>query len=115
MLGIHDCAAFERRYYAFQFDPLCCRVDGDFGARGDVAALFKTAGDAEAVVRFWLGLAPSELFGSGLQHSMHARVFQISVAEFERVDFRGACHVVHMRFAGEVVCRGGESAVGALA
>ena len=43
------------------------RVDGDLGAGGDVAALLGPAGDAEAVARFGLGLAPAELRRGGLE------------------------------------------------
>ena len=86
-------------------------IDGDFGAGGDVAALFHAAGDAEAARGRGFAVGPAELVGGGVEDGEQTGFGEVLAAEGERVHADRVGELVHEGLAGEVVRGGGERAI----
>src|SRR5690606_15975457 len=73
-VGVDDRAAVERREDADDADAAGGAVDGDLGARSDVAAFFDAAGEADAVAGGRLPAGPAEALRGGLEDGAESRV-----------------------------------------
>src|SRR5262249_36589386 len=93
------------------FGGSAARIHRDLGAGGDVAALFESGADAEAVARLLLTCAPAELVRGGENHSAQTLVGRVLQAEIEGVHFDRVGQLVHPALADKVVGGGGEPAI----
>src|ERR1039457_4567157 len=111
---VDDGAAVEGRDDAADVYAARLGVDLHVGARRQVAALVRGAGDAEAALLCRVLLAPVELLGRRLQDGLEPRVGEVREAEGKRVERESMRDLVHVGLSREVVCGGGKAAVGAL-
>src|SRR5712672_1285287 len=109
-IGIDDGTAFERGDQAHYAHAVCAIVDGDLGARRYVTSLLVSSSDAEAASCCFCA-RPAETLCRRFEDGAETGVFQILEAKFQGIDFGGVREGVHVHFAGEVIGRGGESAI----
>src|SRR5260370_28038409 len=114
MVRVNDRPALEGAERAHDLDTAAGPLDGDLCAGGDETAFFGPGGDADAAIGPALA-PPAERSGGSLDDCPEPLVAQVFQSELERVETKCMGQLVHVRLAGEVVCRGGERAVRALA
>ena len=113
VFGIDDGAAFEGFHHAHHFHSAVGHRD--FGAGGDVAALFRAGGQAEAAARAALALLQPKRSAAAVSTSRSR-----SLSRFLRRNSSGSMATPWASssmyaFAHEVIGGGGQAAVGALA
>src|ERR1051326_562594 len=64
-------------------------IHGAFTARGKIAALFESTGNAESVICRWTLFAPAKLCGSGFEDCPQARVRNVLQPELQRIHVQG--------------------------
>src|SRR5262245_51358721 len=108
-------------HYSSRF-PCCCNTPNlylivsnrDFRTRGNVAALFDSASNAEATRWRALLTAPAELLCSRFKYGTQARIADVLQTKFQRIHTHCLCQFIHERFACEVVGRGRQPTIRAL-
>src|SRR5262249_43404427 len=114
-IRIHNGATFKGFHEANHSDRTGRSIDGDFRTRGDIAALFVADRQSKALARVRFLPRPAEGLRGRFENVSQALLFQILPSKFERVHVPAVSQIIHVGLAGEVIGRGGKTAVGAAA